>query len=714
MRILTSVIFLVLTLVTSLHAEIVPLSLEERVANSPTIALVKVGTSHSYWNEAHTNIHTLYRLEVLAYLKGHSPATEVGLVASGGVVGNKAEVVFPAVKLQEGQELVVFLENSRLEVIDPQLAIAEPGLLQAQAYGCTQGTILRQFNEYKDILTLDPMSEASLLGMIANLTGEAVLTPLGEEFRPRSHRPLRQTASRMITGISTTSGNYGAGTIEADRVLTITGTGFGTPAVGDATPANTNVFFPNGDNGGANLVTVPNESDYISWTNTQIQVQIPREGGTGTLEIIDQTGGTNTSLGTANITIPWSVLNVYSNFSMQPAVIRQQVELANVNTTGGLTFQYNSTEAGPNGGAAMDTDAAAQANFVDALNEWRCNTFVNYTISSTSTTGRVADDGISSVLWNAGLPAGVLGRANSFYSGSAVGGCTVWYVNSADISFRPVPNTGFTWNHSGAPTVLEYDFESVAVHELGHAHGFGHKISSGEVMHYVLFNGQFVRTLSATDITGGTYKMGHSTSPYCLISSSFSPMTALTSSNCTFPVEWSSFEGSHISGTGNLLEWVTASESQNDFFAIEHRMEAESFAEVGTMPGSGTTLEPTSYSFTHETMLPGTHYYRLRQVDLNGEFSYSAVIEVRVEPSTGMIIFPNPANDKLYLSLPDAQNQSFEVIFVSVDGKMVKHIPFAKGEIQHEIELEDWARGLYVYQVLLPNGARYQGKLFLK
>lgn len=97
--------------------------------------------------------------------------------------------------------------------------------------------------------------------------------------------------------------------------------------------------------------------------------------------------------------------------------------------------------------------------------------------------------------------------------------------------------------------------------------------------------------------------------------------------------------------TNTHLTWRTASESQNAHFEVEHSRNGVSFESIGKMPGHGTTTEPNEYSFTHERPGPGTHYYRLRQVDFDGGHTYSQVVSIDqtgLRDLSGLALWPNP------------------------------------------------------------------------
>lgn len=113
----------------------------------------------------------------------------------------------------------------------------------------------------------------------------------------------------------------------------------------------------------------------------------------------------------------------------------------------------------------------------------------------------------------------------------------------------------------------------------------------------------------------------------------------------TLPVEWLSFEA-HPGNEGVLLDWTTAMEVNNDYFVVERGRSLAGFQAIGEVPGQGTTHVVSRYEFLDTDRLHGEWYYRLRQVDLDGQVQYSPVIQVGLWPrEAGMEVFPNPTAD---------------------------------------------------------------------
>jgi hypothetical protein len=115
----------------------------------------------------------------------------------------------------------------------------------------------------------------------------------------------------------------------------------------------------------------------------------------------------------------------------------------------------------------------------------------------------------------------------------------------------------------------------------------------------------------------------------------------------SIPVELTSFSCSIIN-EGVELQWVTATETNNSVFEIERSVENLAFNRIGFVPGAGTSTEKRAYSFVDQDLNAGSHYsYRLKQIDFDGSFSYSHIINLSLEIPVKYYLeqnFPNPFN----------------------------------------------------------------------
>lgn len=130
----------------------------------------------------------------------------------------------------------------------------------------------------------------------------------------------------------------------------------------------------------------------------------------------------------------------------------------------------------------------------------------------------------------------------------------------------------------------------------------------------------------------------------CTVSNQTLPRTIGLCSFVTLPVELSEFEAKLDSKNHVLLNWTTMSESDNDYFIIEKSIDGENFEEIGLLDGSGNSSAELDYNYIDREPFPGVNYYRLKQVDFNGDFSHSFIAPVyfKLNLSSEFTLFPNP------------------------------------------------------------------------
>ncbi len=710
MRVLFLITFSILsfTLPITNYAQcmMAPLSLNKRVVNASTIIQGKVIHISSYIS-VNNKIFTSNLVQVNAYLKGPSTHKYIIVISEGGIVGDRAEIVHPALELDMSHEIVLLLMGDNTKIDNKFYRLSYPGIPQMETYGCSQGKFTYQDGLYYDLLSESPLSEAGLFKKINRVSGLIAITPEGKRYVPRIHSFPSNSKTKpgiaKIAAISGVSPNPGiAGTINVSDQLTISGSGFG------AAPGT--VEFSNADDGGATFVPFTNASDIISWADAQIVLKVPQGAGTGTVRV----NGTFTS----PYTVTYSHVELNNNFAGFASTTRQRAFLVNKDGSGGYALQYNTTFA---------ANTAAVAAFERALQTWRCNTFVNFSISPTTTAISVAaNDGTNVVSFDPLLPAGVLGRATSRFGAASNGGCqmqnTVWRTTEIDIQFQDPPSVGFTWNYGPTASIAfgsTYDFESVALHELGHAHGLGHIIASGNVMHYSLFNGADVRVLSASsDIAGGVAKMGYSTvaANYCIQypAGVVGPMTALTAGSCALPVSLLSFTGKRIEPNHNLLKWVTADESDNSGFELGRSYDGINFSVISYLNAQTGALTQKNYTYHDYTAEnKGYTYYKLIQVDIDGHRTSFPILQIEALDITSATINFDPGDKIIYIQFSKPIETDTEWNLYNATGQVVAKEKILKGTSQNLYYAPNLSNGIYTYSIL-GTSINSRGKMILQ
>lgn len=144
------------------------------------------------------------------------------------------------------------------------------------------------------------------------------------------------------------------------------------------------------------------------------------------------------------------------------------------------------------------------------------------------------------------------------------------------------------------------------------------------------------------------------------------------------PVELVSFDAL-LDGNSILLIWETASETNNAGFEVQHRHlgggNTERFSNLAFLEGHGTTLEPQFYSYHIAELEFGTHAFRLKQIDFDGTFEYSPVVEVVVEMAERFVVkavYPNPFNGQAQVRFAVQRQQRVRVELYDMLGRRVQ------------------------------------------
>ena len=116
------------------------------------------------------------------------------------------------------------------------------------------------------------------------------------------------------------------------------------------------------------------------------------------------------------------------------------------------------------------------------------------------------------------------------------------------------------------------------------------------------------------------------------------------------PVEWLDFQAWQENGQV-VLEWATATETNNDHFVIERSVEGTMYEAIGTVQGVGFSQQHQYYQAQDEFPHRGLNYYRIRQVDFDGTYSHSHVVELQIEVLQEVRVYPNPVADYINLEM---------------------------------------------------------------
>jgi hypothetical protein len=221
-----------------------------------------------------------------------------------------------------------------------------------------------------------------------------------------------------------------------------------------------------------------------------------------------------------------------------------------------------------------------------------------------------------------------------------------------------------------------------------------------------LFNGNSVDvelTFRAEDYPAGNYSMDLNVASNDPVNPTVTvPVTMEIS---IIPVELTSFVANN-DRNNVTLNWATATEVNNSGFQIERKLNGTSeWTNLSFVSGKGTTTERNNYSYLDKSLSVGKYSYRLKQVDLDGTFEYSPIIEVDVNAPDDYTLYqnyPNPFNPTTTIEYSLPEKSDVTISIYSAIGELV--ITLVNGTIESGYQkatfsATDLTSGTYIYQI---------------
>ena len=167
----------------------------------------------------------------------------------------------------------------------------------------------------------------------------------------------------------------------------------------------------------------------------------------------------------------------------------------------------------------------------------------------------------------------------------------------------------------------------------------------------------------------------------------------------SLPVELLHFSGKK-DGASVLLSFATATERDNSHFVIERSGDGRAFEAIGEVRGAGNSQQRHDYTFTDDKPLRGTNYYRLRQVDLDGEENLGPIIQIELDRISQLTLAPSPAFSRVRIHLeeapsPDARWQVFDNM-----GNQVLSGLWQTESNEDEIDIDALPKGTYTFYLI--------------
>jgi subtilisin-like proprotein convertase family protein len=182
-----------------------------------------------------------------------------------------------------------------------------------------------------------------------------------------------------------------------------------------------------------------------------------------------------------------------------------------------------------------------------------------------------------------------------------------------------------------------------------------------------------------------------------------------TTSNSILPIELLEFSAVQIKGENKIeLNWTTSSEVNNQYFIVEKSEDTQNWSEIGKVEGKGTIATPSSYKLIdHNPFLRVTNYYRLKQIDFDGYFSYSSIRSVYMTTSfeEEIAVYPNPILAGTELNFTN-QDKIEKIKLFNLIGQEINII---NSRIPRHL-----SEGVYILECTLKSGSKELKKLMVK
>lgn len=251
----------------------------------------------------------------------------------------------------------------------------------------------------------------------------------------------------------------------------------------------------------------------------------------------------------------------------------------------------------------------------------------------------------------------VSGLSNDGQGGGGAAGSIVLWVNNWSVS-------------STCPLIVSANGGSGGTSSTGVAHGGGGAGGQGIVIY---MNTQPTSNITTTT-NNGSAGCNNNSNP-CTSSAGSATGTngqgILTPAANPLSIELVFFNASLLDQYTVALEWQTASERNNDYFTVQRSADGSDWENILTQDGAGNSTTLLNYYDVDTAPLPGISYYRLKQIDFDGMFTYSPIVMISNDQSD--VPYPNPADNFVVISV---QKQIKPEIFTSLGQNVTDQVDF--------------------------------------
>jgi len=188
----------------------------------------------------------------------------------------------------------------------------------------------------------------------------------------------------------------------------------------------------------------------------------------------------------------------------------------------------------------------------------------------------------------------------------------------------------------------------------------------------------------------------------------YSPFTLRSKSAASnpLPIELLAFDAFLLDNQTVSLEWTTLVEINNDFYTVERSVNGVDFEVLGTKPGAGNSNALLNYSLLDEDPFQGISYYRLKQTDYDGSYTYSQIETININALDVISLFPVPAIGSIQLVVFSSRETNMTVQVLDMVGRKVlnSEVGLKEGKNELSIDISGLARGIYIFDLITQSG----------
>lgn len=173
--------------------------------------------------------------------------------------------------------------------------------------------------------------------------------------------------------------------------------------------------------------------------------------------------------------------------------------------------------------------------------------------------------------------------------------------------------------------------------------------------------------------------------------------SACLAPSLVLPIELANFNANCFDGQVKL-DWATLSEINNDYFTIEKSSDAINFEEVATINGAGNSNNIVNYSLIDNNPINSNTYYRLKQTDFNGEYSYSDLVTTSCKSKGDLTLYPNPSTGTFSFEYFSEKEDGLTIEIYNMAGQRVQqkmYFNLPKGMSKTDVDLGEIDNGIY-------------------